>query len=307
MGTAALAATVLDHLASDPRWTVAAAVSQPDRPQGRDLHSEPTPVKVAGNRLSIPVLQPGKARDTVFISELQALAPDLIAVAAYGQILPPALLAIPRLGCLNVHTSLLPRWRGAAPIQWAMAAGDAETGVTIMQMDAGLDTGPILSQAKTPILREDTGQTLHDRLAILGGKLLVETIPDWAAGTIQASPQPVDGVTHARKITREDGQIDWSMPAAVIHNRMRAFTPWPGASTGLLDVTPPKLLKIHRAEVLDMTSVPGAVFAAGPAGIDVGCGSGALRILELQPEGGRRMTAAQFLADRKSTRLNSSH
>src|SRR5262249_28195632 len=156
------------------------------------------------------------------------LQPELIVVAAYGQILPPAILELPRFGCLNIHTSLLPRHRGAAPIQWAILEGDVETGVTIMKMDAGLDTGGILTQIKTPITAADNGQTLHDRLARLGGELLVDTIPDYVAGRITPRPQPAEGVTYARRLTKEDGKLDWTQPARSLWNRVRAFTPWPG-------------------------------------------------------------------------------
>ena len=174
-----------------------------------------------------------RARDEKFIAELRELKPDLIVVVAYGQILPPAILDLPRHGCLNVHTSLLPKYRGAAPIQWAIANGDTETGVTIMKMDAGLDTGPIVSQRRTPILPEDDSATLHDRLAQLGAELLAQTIPDYVAGKIQPVPQPAAGASYAAKIRKEDGRIDWNQPAQMIWNRLRAFTPWPGAFTFL--------------------------------------------------------------------------
>ena len=182
-------------------------------------------------KLNLPVLQPLKARDEKFIGELRELKPDLMVVVAYGQILPQRHFGFAAHGCLNVHTSLLPKYRGAAPIQWAIADGEPETGVTIMKMDAGLDTGAILSTRRTPILPTDDSQILHDRLAQLGAELLAETIPDYVAGKILPQPQPAEGSTYAAKIKKEDGKIDWHRPAVQIWNRLRAFTPWPGAFT----------------------------------------------------------------------------
>jgi methionyl-tRNA formyltransferase len=227
----------------------------------------------------------------------------LLVVVAYGQILPQTILDLPPHGCLNVHTSLLPKYRGAAPIQWAIANGDAETGVTIMKMDAGLDTGPVLSTCRTPILPADDSQILHDRLAQLGAELLAETIPDFVAGKIQPQPQPAEGSTYAAKIKKEDGQIDWNLPAEKIWNRLRAFTPWPGAFTFLRNAEPcsaspakPQLLKIWKAEVLAKSGGAGEVLSVEKSGLVIGCGQGALRILELQREGGKRLAAEQFLA-----------
>jgi methionyl-tRNA formyltransferase len=241
------------------------------------------------------VLQPERARDENFIKQLAALQPELIAVAAYGQILPKAILDLPRHGCLNVHTSLLPKYRGAAPIQHAILNGDSETGVTIMKMDAGLDTGDMLAQAATPISAQDNSSTLHDRLAEIGAKLLVQTIPDFISGKIQSRPQPSEGITYAAKIKKQDGQIDWSQPARVIWNRIRAMVPWPGAFTHLAD-PPQQLLKIWDAETIERSGEVGGVLQADKDGIVIGCGSGALRVHALQREGGRRMKAAEFLA-----------
>jgi methionyl-tRNA formyltransferase len=246
--------------------------------------------------LNLPVLQPLKARDEKFMAELRALKPDLMVVVAYGQILPQAMLDLPPHGCLNVHTSLLPKYRGAAPIQWAIADGNAETGVTIMKMDAGLDTGPMLATRRTPILPTDNSQMLHDRLARLGAELLVETIPDFVAGKISPQPQPAEGSTYAAKIKKEDGKIDWHQPAGQIWNRLRAFTPWPGAFTFLSTEPKPQLLKIWKAEVIEKSGPVGTVLSADKTGIVVGCGENALRILELQREGGRRLAAEPFLA-----------
>jgi methionyl-tRNA formyltransferase len=296
MGTPELAATTLAALLRAPALQVVAAVTQPDRPKGRDLKLTPSPVKELALRAGLPVLQPAKARDPAFLAALQSLRPDLIAVAAFGQILPQSVLDLPPHGCLNVHTSLLPKYRGAAPIQWAIANGDAETGVTIMKMDAGLDTGDILAQRATPILPADNGQTLHDRLAELGAELLVRTIPEYVAGRITPRPQDHALATHAAKLKKADGQIDWRLPATQVWNRVRAFTPWPGAFTWLAAPDRPVLLKIWEAAPSDARGAPGQVLAADKAGLVVGCGEASLRLLVLQREGGRRLAAAEFLA-----------
>ena len=296
MGTAELSCASLSRLAADPNTTLVSVVTQPDKPKGRELKLQPSPVKILAEQLKLPVLQPIRARDDDFIARLRALQPDLIVVVAYGQILPPAILDLPRHGCLNVHTSLLPKYRGAAPIQRAIADGNTETGVTIMKMDAGLDTGPVLALRPTPILPTDDSQTLNDRLAILGAELLAETIPDYVAGTIPPRPQSEPEATHAAKIKKEDGQIDWSLPAETIRNRMRAFTPWPGAFTFLKTEGQPRLLKIWKAEVAEQSGVAGEILLAEKSGITVACGQKALRIAELQREGGKRLTAEQFLS-----------
>ena len=317
MGTAELSCASLEALARDKQFQVAAVVTQPDRPRDRGLKPQLSPVKTLALRLGLPVLQPARARDEKFIAALRAFQPDLIVVAAYGQILPQSILDLPRHGCLNVHTSLLPKYRGAAPIQWAIANGDAGTGVTIMKMDAGLDTGGIVAQRRTAIQPADDSATLHDRLARLGAELLTQTIPDYVAGKIQPMPQPAEGVSHAPKIKKEDGRIDWNLPAKTIWNRLRAFTPWPGAFTFALGVLPsggnatrteeppkggtpnaarPILLKIWKAEVVENAGSPGEILSVDKNGIVVGCGKDALRILELQREGGRRLTVREFLA-----------
>jgi len=296
MGTAELSCASLEKIVSDKNFSVIAVVTQPDKPKGRELKLTPSPVKVLAEKFQLPVLQPPKARDEKFIADLRERQPDLMVVVAYGQILPQAILDLPRFGCLNVHTSLLPKYRGAAPIQWAIADGNSETGVTIMKMDAGLDTGPVLSTRRTPILPTDDSQMLHDRLAQLGAELLVETIPDFVAGKISPQAQPAAGSTYAAKIKKEDGKIDWSQPAVQIWNRLRAFTPWPGAFTFLPDEPKPQVLKIWKAEVVGRNGQTGTVLSADKSGIVVACGEHALRILELQREGGRRLTAEQFLA-----------
>jgi len=296
MGTAELACASLEKLSADNRFQVAGVVTQPDKPKGRQLQFQASPVKILAQQLSVPILQPARARDEAFISQLRELRADLIVVAAYGQILPAALLAAPKFGCLNVHTSILPKYRGAAPIQWAIADGEPETGVTIMQMDVGLDTGPILSLRRTPILPTDDSQSLHDRLAILGAELLVETIPGYVSGTISPVPQPAEGASYAAKIKKEDGRIDWRLPAKTIWNRLRAFTPWPGAFTFRQDAASPQMLKIWKAEVVDKSGPAGDLLTSDKNGITIGCGHGSLRIIELQREGGKRLPADQFLA-----------
>jgi methionyl-tRNA formyltransferase len=296
MGTAELSCNTLWALMESPEFQLAAVVTQPDRPKGRELKLQPSPVKELALQANLPVLQPERARDETFLVALRDLRPDLVVVAAYGQILPRSVLDLPRFGCLNVHTSLLPRYRGAAPIQWAILNGDPETGVTIMKMDAGLDTGNILTQATTPIHPEDTSETLHGRLAALGAELLVRTIPDYVAGKVVSRPQPTEGVSHAPKIKKQDGHVDWSQPARSIWNRVRGLVPWPGAFTFLPGQPQPRLLKIWQAEPAQSAGLSGEVLQADKTGILVGCGRDALRILVLQREGGRRLTAQEFLA-----------
>ena len=315
MGTPGLAAVSLRALLHEPAFQIVGVVTQPDRPKGRSLKLQPSPVKEIAVAAKLPVLQPAKARDEKFIAELKTFSPDLIAVAAFGQILPQAILDLPRFGCLNVHTSLLPKYRGAAPIQWAIANGDTETGVTIMKMDAGMDTGEILTQRATPIAAEDNGATLQDRLAQMGAELLARTIPEFVAGKIQPRPQDNALATHAPKIKKEDGQIDWRQPATTIWNRLRAFTPWPGAFTFMFGVphsggseppnkmppkagtpNPPHLVKIWLAEVVSTSGPPGEILSADKTGIVTACGADALRILVLQREGGRRMPVMEFLS-----------
>ncbi len=296
MGTADLSGTTLSALLTEPQIGVVAVVTQPDKPKGRNLEAQPSLVKVLGQQANVPVLQPPRARDPEFLAALRPYEPDLIVVAAYGQILPAAILELPKHGCLNVHTSLLPKYRGAAPIQWAIANGDTETGVTIMKMDMGMDTGPILAQRVTGITPEDDGASLHDRLALLGAELLIATIPGYVAGEILPKPQPLIGATHAAKIKKEDGQVDWSQPAGIIWNRFRAFTPWPGAFTSWTAGTKVHRLKIWSAQVVAGNGQPGEILHAGPDGIVVACGADALCISQLQREGGRRLAPREFLA-----------
>ena len=296
MGTPDLAATCLLRLLEAEDFEVLAAVSQPDRPSGRRLRLQPTPVKAAAQRAGLPVWQPDKARDPEFIDTLRTLQPDLIAVAAYGQILPQALLDIPRHGCLNVHTSLLPRYRGAAPIQWAILNGDRETGVTIMKIVPQLDAGNIITQARTPISDEDNAQTLHDRLARMGADLLVETIPGYLDGSTSSRPQSEDFVVYARKISRSDGRVDWTRSSSDIWNQVRGLVPWPGAHTHLPTQPHPTLLKLWSAETAEGSGPPGTILQSDQDGLLVASGDGGLRILEVQTEGKRRMLVQDFLA-----------
>ena len=294
-GTPEIARGPLAALAKSNFAKVIAVVSQPDRPSGRDLKLLPTPVKALAMELGIPVLQPERARNPEFLEQLRALKPDVVVVMAYGQILPKALLEIPPHGCVNIHTSILPKYRGAAPIQWAILNGDAETGVTLMKMDEGMDTGPIIAIERTPIADSDNAQTVHDRLGELGARLLVEKLPAYLDGSLKPTPQP-EGATHARKITKEDGRLDWKEPARALWNRVRGLTPWPGTYTTVQGEPKPYLLKIWKADVVEGAGEPGQVLAAGKDGIVVGTGQGALRLLEVQREGGKRLAVRDFLA-----------
>ena len=291
MGTAGFACPSLAALDNSPETKVIGVVTQPDRPKGRQLIPHPPAVKVEAESRKLTVHQPLRIRND--FNFLYQLNPDLIVVAAYGQILPETILDLPKQGCINVHGSLLPLYRGAAPIQRAILDGQNETGVTIMEMEAGMDTGPMISKIKTPIETRDNAQTLHDRLANLGAKLLVETIPQYVSGKIKPTPQDESQATHAPKITRDMGQIDWSKTATEIWNQARAFTPWPGIFTHISD----KLLKIIDVEPVDINYLePGIIGKSNYEGIIVGCGKKALRIKQLQKEGGKRLAANAFLA-----------
>ena len=274
---------------------VVAVVTQPDKPRGRGQALQAPPVKLLALERGLPVLQPPKVRGTDFADQLRALAPDVAVVTAYGKILPPDVLAAPRLGCVNVHASLLPRFRGAAPIQWAIALGDEKTGVCLMQMDAGMDTGPVLARAEVPIRPTDTAQTLHDVLAKVGGELLRAHLPAFLAGTLRPVPQPAEGVVMAPMIRKEDGALDFRRPAPELERRLRAFTPWPGAYTQLDG----GLLKVHAVRVGTGQGSPGTVLAAGAEGLEVACGEGSLWLLQVQPEGKRVMPVRDFLQGRK--------
>lgn len=270
---------------------IAAALTQPDRPAGRGLAAAASPVKQAAARLGIPLLQPATLKTPAAQDALRALAPDVFVVAAYGLILPQAVLDIPRLGAINIHASLLPRWRGAAPIHRALLAGDAETGISIMRMDAGLDTGPVLLVERLPILPADTTGTLHDRLARLGARLIVAALDGLARGALDAVPQPAEGVTYAAKLGKDEARVDWQRAAVEIERQVRAFDPVPGATARLRGTD----VKLWRTRLVDGAGEPGAVTAVEPAGIVVACGTGALRLETLQRAGGRRLAAAEFL------------
>ena len=307
MGTPDFAVTTLQALI-DSGHEVIAAVSQPDKPFGRKAELRPTPVKAAAEAAGIPVLQPRRLRDPKFTEQLEQLAPDVIVVAAYGKIIPEFILNLPQYGCVNVHASLLPKYRGAAPIQWAILDGEPETGVSIMQMNEGLDEGDILNMSRVAISDTETGGSLFDKLAAEGGRLLVETLQLLEEGKIRPEKQPADSPTpYARMIVKEDGLIDWKRSAAEIERQVRGLDPWPGAYTRLDG----KMFKVLRSHVPaeGETNVSGydkmnptgcgmtigSVLAAGKEGIDVCTGDGILRITEVQLEGKKRMAAADFL------------
>jgi methionyl-tRNA formyltransferase len=271
---------------------IVAVYTQPDRPAGRGQTVGAGPVKRCAHTLGTAIEQPATLRSPDAVARLREHAPDLLVVAAYGLILPPAVLEVPRIGCWNIHASLLPRWRGAAPIHRALLAGDAVTGITIMQMDAGLDTGPMLLQRPVPIGARDDGGALHDRLATVGAEAIVEAVAAWQAGRLEPVPQPADGVTYAAKIRKEEARIDWGAPADAIDRQVRAFNPWPVAETRWQD----RQLRVWAAEPSPAASAePGQVVEASGAGIVVAAGEGALRLTRVQLAGRRVMTAAEFL------------
>jgi len=271
-----------------------AVVTQPDRRVGRGQHVQISPVKKAALGAELPVMQPEKVRSPDFLAVFQARAPELAVVAAYGQIFPRALLDIPRLGFINVHSSLLPAYRGAAPINWAIINGDTMTGVTIMQVEPAMDSGPIVLQQAEPILPDDTAASLHDRLALLGGRLLEPALDRLDGQGWQPAVQQHELATYAPMLSKSDGLIDWSQPAPVIYNRLRGMSPWPGCFTLLAG----RMLKIHRACACAESNppdMPGTVLQACPQGIRIATGRGALMVLELQLEGKKQMSAGDFL------------
>jgi methionyl-tRNA formyltransferase len=272
-----------------------AVFTQPDRPSGRGQKLTAPPVKELALQHGLPVYQPLKLRDPAVVAQLRELAPDLIVVVAFGQILPQSVLDIPRHGCINVHASLLPRYRGAAPINKAIIDGEQVTGVTTMLMEAGLDTGPMLVKHATPIGAEETAGELHDRLALLGRQTLQETLARLCAGTLQAEPQDDSQSTYAPMLKKEHGRIDWSRSAREIHNLVRGLDPWPGAYTGLQG----EVLRIAATRPLAETAgQAGAVIAADAQGVVIGCGQGSLLVQQLQLPGKRRLAAADFLRGR---------
>jgi methionyl-tRNA formyltransferase len=266
-------------------------LTQPDRPAGRGLRAASSDVKKLALERGLEVFQPATLKDDDALARLGAARPQVLVVAAYGLLLPPRALAAAPLGALNIHASLLPRWRGAAPIQRALLAGDRETGITVMQMDAGLDTGAMLSQHPLAIAADDDARSLHDKLAAMGAQAIVAALTDLAAGRVQPRPQPADGVTYAQKISKDEAELDWSQPCVEIERRLRALRPAPGARTQLRG----EAIKLWRARCAAGSGSPGSVLASGADGVLVACGEGALLVSELQRAGGTRLAAADFL------------
>lgn len=306
-GTPAFASTALQAIC-EAGWPVCLVLTQPDRPAGRGMKLQASPVKLLAQARGLPLAQPQSLRldgrhaadAQAAQAALQAAAPDLMVVAAYGLILPRWVLELPRLGCLNIHGSLLPRWRGAAPIQRAVQAGDAESGVTVMQMEAGLDTGPMLLKVTTPIAADDTGGSLHDRLATLGAAAVVEAIPQLAAGTLHGEVQDDALATYAHKLNKDEARLDWSRPAAELERLVRAFNPWPVCHTSLGAAA----LKVYAAELVEEgqgegQGAPGTILAASRDGLTVACGAGALRLTRLQLPGGKPLDFADLYNSRR--------
>jgi methionyl-tRNA formyltransferase len=289
-GTPEFAARALDALAGFD-CDIPLVLTQPDRPAGRGMKLMPSPVKQRALAHGLNVAQPDTLKTVELRAPLVEAAPDLLVVVAYGLLLPRAVLDIPRLGCINIHASLLPRWRGAAPIHRAIEAGDARTGITLMQMDEGLDTGPMLAERTVDIAAADSTATLHDRLAATGAQLLIDTLPELLAGRITAVPQPADGACYAAKIGKAEAALDFRRPAVELDRAIRAFNPFPGALM-TVEGTP---IKLWRARVEPASGEPGRILSVGDAGVVIACGEGALRVTELQKPGGKRLAVADFL------------
>lgn len=300
MGTPDFAVPSLDAVAA-AGFHIAAVVTQPDRPRGRGMRLTAAPVKARALELGLPVLQPEKVRQPEFVATIRNLAPDCIVVVAFGQLIPSVLLELPPLGCINVHPSLLPKYRGATPIQQALLDGEAETGVTTMYLDAGMDTGDIILQERVPIASTDTAGDLHDKLACIGARLLVETLRQVQIGTAPRVPQNCVDATVTRRIGNEDGRIDWSKPADQLVNQIRAFTPWPGAFTYCNE----ERLKILQAVALPNTTTaadtnpPGTVISIANSGLQVSCGTNLIELQKVQPQNGKPMPAADFARGRR--------
>jgi len=296
IGTGEIGVPTLQALLRSDEHRLAAIVTQPDKPVGRDQRIEPPPIKKALAETKMPILQPARIKDRQSIEEISALSPDVIVVIAYGQILPRGILETPRVACLNLHASLLPRHRGAAPIQAAIASGDIETGITVMYMDEGLDTGDILLQHKIDILPTDTGGSLHDRLAQIAPDALLESLQRLAKAIAPRVPQNNALATYAPKLNRNDGKIDWAERAEVIERKVRAFNPWPGAFTTVaVKSGKPRNLKIFSASIVDHTGEPGEILPTEDRSLVIAASDRALSFEEVQPEGRRRMTSAEFL------------
>lgn len=296
IGTGGIGRPTLQALRISPAHQLVGVVTQPDKPAGRDRKMTPPAIKEALAGSDLPILQPARIKDAAAIGQIRELAPDAIVVMAYGQILPRDLLEVPRLACLNLHASLLPLWRGAAPIQAAIAAGDGESGITVMYMAEGLDTGDVLLQRKIDILPTDSGGSLHDRLGEIAPDALIDALKLLSAGNAPRLPQDNARATYAPKLERDAGRIDWSEPAEVIERKIRAWNPWPGAFTTVTAQSgKPRNLKIYSAVVIDRTGTPGAIIHADDGGLIINAGSQALSLQELQLEGKRRMPAAEFV------------
>jgi methionyl-tRNA formyltransferase len=289
-GTPAFAARALEAL-TGCECDIPLVLTQPDRPAGRGMKLHASEVKQCALAHGLPVAQPASLKSVDEQAALREAAPDLLVVVAYGLLLPQSVLDIPRLGCINIHGSLLPRWRGAAPIQRAVEAGDRRTGITLMQMDAGLDTGPMLAEHAIDIHADDSASSLHDRLASVGAQCLIDTLPDLLAGRIAARPQPDDGACYAAKISKAEAAIDFRRPAATLDCAIRAFDPFPGA----LMTVDGDVIKLWRASAIDRPGEPGLISRVGDDGITIGCGTGSLCVTELQKSGGRRLPVAEFL------------
>ena len=292
MGTPDFAVPSLAAL-NESGHRVVAVVTQPDRPKGRGRVLTPPPVKDKAVRYGIPVLQPETVRTDAFHRQMKELAPDLFVVVAFGQLLPPSLLAIPAIGSINVHASLLPHYRGAAPIHWAIINGDRETGVTTMMMDKGMDTGDILLTERTLIAADETTADLHDRLSTMGARLLLETLKKLRDGTLTRTPQDHDQATYAPMLKKRDGEIDWSQPAEKIERRIRGVTPWPGAFT----FSEGTRLKIFKASVLkrEVSVPPGTILECFPGELHIATGKWAIAVQEIQEASGKRLSIDDFL------------
>lgn len=304
MGSAALACPSLERLLATPGIELVGAVTQPDRPKGRSQQVSACPVADVARRRGLPVLTPEKVNTPESLAALAALTPDMIVVVAYGQILRPGILSLPHLGCVNLHGSLLPKYRGAAPIQWAVANGEAVSGVTVMFMNERMDAGDMVAKREVPIAADDTGGTYGGKLAHAGAELLVESVQAIRDGRATRTPQDESLATLAPKLSKQDGRIDWRMPPGSVHNRVRGFNPWPGGWTVSGDGSAAEVLKVLRTRIEAGRGEPGKVLDAGGEGPLVACGDGGLRLLEVQPEGRKPMGGGDYV---RGHRLQAGH